>query len=58
LLSNSITTFSSIELAFKLYVPGRSRILALIIGKFENLFLFNCNSRIISQPAGLNPVND
>ena len=28
--SNSITTFSSMELAFKLYVPGKSRMLALI----------------------------
>ena len=29
--SNSITTFSSMEFAFKLYVPGKSIIFALVI---------------------------
>jgi hypothetical protein len=42
-----MTTFSSIELAFKLYVPGKSRILALALGNLQNPIFFNRNSGII-----------
>jgi hypothetical protein len=41
-----MTTFSSIELAFKLYVPGKSRILALAL-LVQNPIFFNRNSGII-----------